>query len=86
MGLICSWLMLSGDGNKLKATIGMIDILHSRFFLCMKESEEKEVPVPDPEKLLLLVNYVRGVAHYLESLDGVEIIVKNQITWPKLGQ
>ena len=78
--------MLYGDGNNLKAMIEMMDILHSRFFLCMKESEEKEVPVPDPEKLLLLVNYVRGVAHYLESLDGVEIIVKNQIIWPKLGQ
>jgi len=74
------------DEGLLGTDMQLANALWRRFFLCMKESEEKEVPVPDPEKLLLLVNYVRGVAHYLESLDGVEIIVKNQITWPKLGQ
>ena len=50
----------------------------------MREAEEDVVPIPDPEKLAMLVNYVRSVAQYLENLDGVEIIVKNQVTWPRL--
>ena len=61
-----------------------IDLNPPRFFLCMREAEEDVVPLPDPEKLALLVNYVRNVAHYLENLDGVEIIVKNQLSWPRL--
>ena len=52
----------------------------------MREAEEDVVPLPDPEKLALLVNYVRHVASYLENLDGIEIIVKNQISWPRLEQ
>ena len=52
----------------------------------MREAEEEVVPLPDPEKLALLVSYVRNVAQYLEDLDGIEIIVKNQISWPKLEQ
>lgn len=52
----------------------------------MREVEEDSVPLPDPEKLALLVNYVRKVASYLEELDGIEIIVKNQISWPRLEQ
>lgn len=51
----------------------------------MRELDEEVEPVPDPEKLLLLVNYVRNVANYLENLDGVDVIVKNDISWPKLG-
>ena len=50
----------------------------------MREADEEVTPVPDPEKLLLLVKYVRNVAHYLENLDGVEVIVQNKISWPKL--
>ena len=38
----------------------------------------------DPEKLLLLVNYVRRVASYLDKMDGVDIIVRNQLEWPSL--
>merc|ERR1711941_78648 len=62
----------------------MANALWRRFFLCMREAEEDVVPLPDPEKLALLVNYVRHVASYLENLDGVEIIVKNQLSWPRL--
>ena len=36
------------------------------------------------EKLLLLVDYVRRSAHYLDKLDAVDIIVRNNINWPKL--
>jgi len=50
----------------------------------MREAEEDVTPLPDPEKLALLVTYVRNVSSYLEHLDGVDIIVKNQISWPKL--
>ena len=52
----------------------------------MREAEEDVVPLPDPEKLAKLVNYVRHVASYLDNLDGIDIIVKNQISWPKLEQ
>ena len=80
--------MLSGDGNDsdLHSDIIFIDLNSPRFFLCMREVEEEAVSLPDPEKLALLVNYVRSVASYLENLDGVEIIVKNQISWPRLEQ
>ena len=44
----------------------------------MSERDEDEVPVPDPEKILLLVKYVRRVAHYLDQIDGVELIVQNK--------
>ena len=87
--MICKWPMLSGDGNDsdLHSDIIFIDLLLlTRFFLCMREAEEDVVPLPDPEKLALLVNYVRHVASYLENLDGIEIIVKNQISWPRLEQ
>ena len=86
--MICKWPMLSGDGNypDLHSDIIFIDIISPRFFLCMREAEEDVVPLPDPEKLALLVNYVRHVASYLENLDGIEIIVKNQISWPRLEQ
>ena len=50
----------------------------------MSERDEDEVPVPDPEKILLLVKYVRRVAHYLDQIDGVELIVQNKINWPAL--
>ena len=80
--------MLSGDGNEpdLHSGIIFIDLISPRFFLCMREAEEDVVPLPDPEKLVLLVNYVRHVASYLDNLDGIEIIVKNQISWPRLEQ
>jgi len=72
------------DEGLLGSDMQMANALWRRFFLCMRESEEDAVPVPDPEKLLKLVNYVRNVSHYLENLDGVEVIVKNELSWPKL--
>ena len=50
----------------------------------MHELQEGDTALPDPEKLLLLVNYVRRVASYLDKMDGVDIIVRNQIEWPSL--
>lgn len=64
--------------------IVLANALWRRFFLSMHEVEEGGAPLPDPEKLLLLVNYVRRVASYLDKMDGVDIIVRNQIEWPSL--
>ena len=52
--------------------------------MSMHELGEDETPLPDPEQLLLLVDYVRRSAHYLDKLDAVDIIVRNNINWPKL--
>ena len=62
----------------------LANALWRRFFMCMYEMEEGEATLPDPEKLLLLVSYVRRVASYLDKMDGVDIIVRNQIEWPSL--
>ena len=64
--------------------IVLANALWRRFFLSMHEIEEGGTPLPDPEKLLLLVNYVRRVASYLDKMDGVDIIVRNQVEWPSL--
>ena len=52
----------------------------------MREVEEgsADYQLPDPEKLELLVRYVRKTASYLDSKDAAEIIVKQQIVWPKV--
>merc|ERR1712059_207871 len=60
----------------------LANALWRRFFLSMKEAEEGQLP--DPEKLELLVNYVRRVANYLDITESADIIVKNQIVWPSL--
>jgi len=71
---------LVGDDMKLA------NALWRRFFLCMHEVDDNEAPQPDPEKLLLLVNYVRRVAQYLDKMDSIDLIVKNDIKWPSLVQ
>ena len=52
----------------------------------MREVEEGSESglTPDPEKLELLVRYVRKTASYLDSKDGADIIVRQQIVWPKV--
>jgi len=68
----------------------LANALWRRFFLSMKENEEEELDspdsqqLPDPEQLLLLVNYVRRVSNYLDTIDAVDIIVTNNIKWPEL--
>ena len=47
-------------------------------------SQEEDSLLPDPEKLELLVSYVRRLGNHLEQQSAVDIIVRNQITWPKL--
>ena len=69
---------LMGDDMELA------NALWRRFFLSMKEKEDGSTDLPDPEKLLLLVNYVRRVANYLDTTDAVDIIVSNNIKWPAL--
>jgi len=69
---------LMGDDMELA------NALWRRFFLSMKEKEDGSTDLPDPEKLLLLVNYVRRVANYLDTMDAVDIIVSNNIKWPAL--
>ena len=66
--------------------IQLANALWRRFFLSMREVEEgsEEGQLPDPEKLELLVRYVRKTASYLDSKDAAEIIVKQQIVWPKV--
>ena len=64
--------------------IVLANALWRRFFLSMHEIQEGDTPLPDPEKLLLLVNYVRRVASYLDKMDGVDIIVRNKVEWPSL--
>jgi len=62
----------------------LANALWRRFFLSMKEVEADSSQLPDPEKILLLVNYVRRVANYLDKADAVDIIVSTKIEWPPL--
>merc|ERR1712107_298875 len=57
-----------------------------KIFPLDERSEEGsgEEHVPDPEKLELLVRYVRRTASYLDSKDAADIIVRQQISWPKV--
>ena len=66
--------------------IQLANALWRRFFLSMRDVDEgsEEGKLPDPEKLELLVRYVRRTASYLDSKDAMEIIVKQQISWPKV--
>ena len=66
--------------------IQLANALWRRFFLSMRDVDEgsEEGKLPDPEKLELLVRYVRRTASYLDSKDAMEIIVKQQIYWPKV--
>jgi len=72
------------DEGLLGNDMQLANALWRRFFLSMKEFDNETGPLPDPEKLLLLVNYVRRVAHYLDTTDAIDIIVKTQIAWPPL--
>jgi len=72
------------DEGLLGNDMQLANALWRRFFLSMKELEDDTAPLPDPEKLLLLVNYVRRLANVLENADAVDIIVKNDIKWPAL--
>ena len=72
------------DEGLLGNDMQLANALWRRFFLSMKEFDNDSAPLPDPEKLLLLVNYVRRVAHYLDKTDALDIIVKTQISWPSL--
>ena len=67
--------------------IQLANALWRRFFLSMREVEEGSETggqLPDPEKLELLVRYVRRTASYLDSKDAADIIVRQQIVWPKV--
>ena len=70
------------DEGLLGNDIQLANAIWRRFFLSLKEESEEQVP--DPEKLELLVSYVRRTAHHLNQLDGVDIIVKNNVKWLKL--
>ena len=72
------------DEGLLGNDMQLANALWRRFFLSMKELEDETAPLPDPEKLLLLVNYVRRVSNYLDNADAVDIIVKNDIKWPSI--
>ena len=72
------------DEGLASSDMALASALWRRFFMSMHELGEDETPLPDPEKLLLLVDYVRRSAHYLDKLDAVDIIVRNNINWPKL--
>ena len=74
------------DEGLTGSDIVLANALWRRFFLSMHELEEGAAPLPDPEKLLLLVNYVRRVASYLDNMDGLDIIVRNKIEWPSLEE
>ena len=74
------------DEGILGNDIQLANALWRRFFLSMREVEEGsgEDHMPDPEKLELLVRYVRRTASYLDSKDAADIIVRQQISWPKV--
>ena len=75
------------DEGIVGSDIQLANALWRRFFLSMREVEEGSEDgqlLPDPEKLELLVRYVRRTASYLDSKDATEIIVKQQIVWPKV--
>jgi len=74
------------DEGILGNDIQLANALWRRFFLSMREVEEGsgEEHMPDPEKLELLVRYVRRTASYLDSKDAADIIVRQQISWPKV--
>ena len=74
------------DEGILGNDIQLANALWRRFFLSMREVEEGsgEEHMPDPEKLELLVRYVRRTASYLDSKDAADIIVRQQVSWPKV--
>jgi len=72
------------DEGLLGDDIQLANALWRRFFLSMNEDEEGQLA--DPEKLEILVNYVRRVANYLDQMDSVDLIVSNKINWPPLIQ
>ena len=74
------------DEGILGNDIQLSNALWRRFFVSMREARDDELSVPDPEQLLLLVKYVRLVASYLDKMDATEIIVKNNISWPRLDE
>jgi len=72
------------DEGLLGNDLQLANALWRRFFLSMYELEDDSTPAPDPEKLLMLVRYVRKVAHYLDNMDAIDLIVKTNVVWPKL--
>ena len=70
------------DEGLLGNDIQLANAIWRRFFLSLNEESEEQVP--DAEKLELLVSYVRRTTHHLDQLDGVDIIVKNNVKWLKL--
>merc|ERR1719342_1181405 len=72
------------DEGLLGNDLQLANALWRRFFLSMYELEDDSTPAPDPEKLLMLVRYVRKVANYLDNMDAIDLIVKTNVVWPKL--
>ena len=72
------------DEGLLGSDMVLANALWRRFFMSMYELEPEQTPAPDPEQMMKLVKYVRSVAHYLDNLSAVDIIVKNNIDWPKV--
>jgi len=69
------------DEGLVGSDMQLAGALSRRFFRSMPDREGQIV---DPVQVEQLVEYVRRAMHYLDSLDGAEIIVQCKVQWPKL--
>jgi cytochrome b pre-mRNA-processing protein 3 len=72
------------DEGLLGSDQELANALWRRFFLSMRDSEEKQVP--DMEKVALLVDYVRRTMATLDNTDAVTLLMKGQVSWVPLNE
>lgn len=69
------------DEGLLGGDMDLAGALWRRFFLSQPLEEDEELPPPDPEKIELLVKYVRKTIKYLEDYDGDRMFQKCEVEW-----
>lgn len=72
------------DEGLLGSDMDLANALWRRFFLSQREEEEQEQFMPDPEKIEMLVQYVRKTIKYLEDYDGDTMFRKCEVEWLSL--
>jgi len=69
------------DEGLLGGDMDLAGALWRRFFLSQPLEEDEDRPLPDPEKIELLVKYVRKTIKYLEDYDGDRMFRKCEVEW-----
>jgi len=69
------------DEGLLGGDMDLAASLWRRFFLSQPLEEDEQQPLPDPEKIELLVKYVRKTIKYLEDYDGDRMFHKCEVDW-----